>query len=160
VLGASRDRATAVALANAGSTALIRYAATLNLANPDTGRLLTAYHDAATATARADARTKAAQAAFNRNRNPSNRNALVQANAALGTAQLQEQTLGGAFQASQQGQGSAAALELISRANSASSDRTSKLQIAGFAGLVLGLLVGAALALLRANRRTARAAGA
>jgi hypothetical protein len=158
VLAVARDRSRAIALANAGSTALQHYAATLNLTNPNTARLLRAYRAATKVSAAAGTRASAADAAFNRKPSPANRAALIRTRSDLRTAELEEETLRNAYQASQTGQGSAAALEQLAGATGASSDRSSKLQIAGFAGLVLGLLFGLSLALLSENRRAARAA--
>lgn len=140
----SRD--TAVRLANAGAGALISYVAGLNRSQQSTG-LLDQYR---TAQARTDTRrtrlTKLLRATL-----PDAR-AIAAARLSLATAQLASQTLSAQYQNSAGAPSSQNNLQLIVPASSAKSDRVSSLERLGLVGLVAGLVVGIALALLRANR--------
>jgi hypothetical protein len=86
--------------------------------------------------------------------------ALLQAAAATQIAQLHETTLANQYQGLQAAQQNAPTLSVFESAPGASSNRKSNLEIYVFGGVVAGLLIGAALATLLANRRTWRTAGA
>ncbi len=86
--------------------------------------------------------------------------ALQQAAAATQAAQLHVTTLANQYQSLQAAQQSAPTLSVFESAASATSNRTSNLEIYVFGGVVAGLVIGAALATLIANRRTWRTAPA
>ena len=78
--------------------------------------------------------------------------------AALDAAQLRRQALSAQYQTVIQSQGTAPTVKPFVIAHSASSDRVSTAEIYAVAGAVVGLLIGAALATLLANRRSRHAA--
>jgi hypothetical protein len=77
--------------------------------------------------------------------------ALGEARATLRAASLQRDSLKTAYLDARAGRNAAPRVQTMRRAQAGSSDRSSKLQIYLFAGLIGGLVLGAALATLRAN---------
>jgi capsular polysaccharide biosynthesis protein len=83
--------------------------------------------------------------------------ALVGTSAAAAAAELRRQALDAQYRNLVESQASAPNVQPFVLARDADSDRTSNAQILGFAGLVLGAVIGAGLATLLANRRARRA---
>jgi len=145
--GASEE--AVIRLANATSRALVDYTSTLNRSSEDSRRLLVEYRRASREVARAQAfRDRLGQSAVGSERS----RALEEADAQVDTARLRANSLASAFESSQQGRGSSKLVDVLTGAVGASSDRTSKVQLLGLLGLVAGLLLGVAIAGLRANR--------
>lgn len=137
---------TAVALANATSDALVRYTTTLNRTDTDSRRLLTQYRAASLEVGRLrDRRGRLV-------RNNAPKSQIVALDAELSAARLRAESLGAAYQSSEQGLGSAKLVGVLTRATDASNDRSSKLQLLALAGALAGLLIGVAIATLRVNR--------
>lgn len=154
---ATRDSEdSAVAVANATSDALVRYTTTLNRTDGDSRRLLAQYRAAALERSTLERRRDRLVRRDGVGRNSVSRSALNRADADLETAKLRAGSLAAAFQASEQGLGSSKLVDVLTSATGASSDRSSKLQLLALAGGLAGLLVGLALAILRANRLARR----
>ena len=135
---------TAIALANLASRALGEAAnrATEDVALP----LLERYRKAEIARQRVERELRYLEAT-------GQDDDLVSARAKLAIAQTRSASSREAFVAGEQRQQAfAVPIEIIERANSASSDRYSTLQLWIFIALVLGLIVGTALALFRESR--------
>ena len=139
----------AIALANQTSKALIDYAAKLNQENPDGKRLYSLYRAAVTASSEAQRRLNAAVEA---SPSPSSQEEIAAARVAVKTSSVRADALEKAYTASIQGQASTQLIQVISPATEATSDRRSTFVIYVFIGLVVGLLVGAAVALFREYR--------
>ncbi|HET6997996.1 MAG TPA: hypothetical protein VFI03_05340 [Solirubrobacterales bacterium] len=123
----SPDSEQAIAMANLSGRALIRYTARLGRDNPDSVRLYAEYQKAVAERKQAD---------------PGDAQA----------AALRVDALGKAYTASVQSQVATRLIQVISPATEASSDRRSTFLIYTFIGLVVGLLLGAAIAFLRESR--------
>jgi uncharacterized protein involved in exopolysaccharide biosynthesis len=99
-----------------------------------------------------------AKQAYSQSRTRANAAALTKARTDLQAASLQASTLQAAYRSSLENANPNPRVRVLQRASTAKSDRGSKLQIFGFAGVVLGLLAGAALATFVANRSVRRLA--
>jgi uncharacterized protein involved in exopolysaccharide biosynthesis len=144
VEGVAGSPGAAIALANLTSEALRKAAseATQDLVPP----LLAQYRQAATAQQRVERKVRFLQAT-----EPGSE--LVEARAQLAIAQTRAVSAREAFVAGQQRQQSLAVpIQVIERASSAGSDRYSVLELWIFIAVVLGLIVGTALALFRESR--------
>jgi hypothetical protein len=146
----SPDRA--VALANGAAKAFATYVNTATKSDTEAQRVLKDFQAASAAYTRAVVAKQAVQAA-GKTATPA---AVVATSASADAAQLRRQALSAQYQNLVQGQASAPNVETFVLARRASSDRQSGLQVTGFAGLIAGLLIGAALASLLANRRSRR----
>ncbi len=144
-----------IQLANAGSTALLTYITELNRSSPDSARLYEEFRDAAKQANAHRATQQRLSKLVRDTARPSSelRAALVRSKTAVDGFALRAQALRQAYTASLAGQSSTELAQVLAPASSASSDRTSKLEILLFAGLIAGLLVGGLLALWRAARR-------
>jgi uncharacterized protein involved in exopolysaccharide biosynthesis len=148
----SSSASGAVALANAGAQALAAYvnrqvrdndaSATLS------GRYLTASLDYRH---RLDTSNRLTRR-YARRPTRANKAARDLAAAATDTAKLRRDALNAAYQTAVQGGTSSVGAEIFTSASGATSDRSRKLQLLVFVGLLGGLAAGAALALLRASR--------
>jgi len=85
-------------------------------------------------------------------------NGLVPAEAAVAAAQVRANALGAQYESTIQALATAPAVKPFSSASKASSNRDSRIELYVLAGLIVGLLLGAATALMLANRRPKRAA--
>lgn len=143
----SPDPDQAVELANASGRALIRYAAALNRANPDTPRLLANYREAVLEGKRAKQQLRQAEA---EPRSASSAEAGVRAaRTAVEAADLRVGAIGDAYTLSVQSQVATRLIQVISPATEAASDRRSTFVIYAVIGFVVGLLAGAGLAFWR-----------
>jgi capsular polysaccharide biosynthesis protein len=141
-------------LANSASDALIRYTTNLNRTSADSSHIFSDFKRAAVIYENAKAIREKVASDVRNNKAP--QSALAGPEANLDTAKLKLDAIGQAYHTSQQGEASARLLQVLSRATSASSDRTSKMQIAGFGGFVAGLLIGLAAAVARTRRLVVR----
>ncbi len=135
----------AVKLANAASTSLVAFLTKFNQDNPDAARLLKILQDSELTYQRA-----AAVGPSNQTKRPLSPNNQKLA-AALATARVQVSGAASNYQTTVLTEAVTSLLQPITSASNASSDKTSKLEIAILAALLAGLVVGVALATLRAN---------
>jgi capsular polysaccharide biosynthesis protein len=143
----------AVALANAAAAQFARYVNAQVQDDATAGTVLKQYQAASAAYVRA----VAAKQGVGRAGAPSSQTAVVQTTAAVDAAQVRKQALSAQYQSLVQSQATAPKVVPFVTARDVSSDRRSRLEIYVFAGVVGGLLIGAALAMLIANRRAGRA---
>jgi capsular polysaccharide biosynthesis protein len=171
VLATGPSASDAIHLANAASNSLVSFLTKFDRSSPDLAYLRTqlraaesAYQRAVAALAAANASASGAAgsptAAANTNAYtpaPANTNAplspaVQKLAAAEDAAKIQLSAIAGDYQNTVQSQASSSLLQPLVYAASASSDRQSKIQISVFIALVCGVLVGLALATLRANQ--------
>jgi len=140
------SQAKAVAIVNLTSASLSDYVSSLNRLDRSSGELLVRFRTALNASGKARAEQARLQRAYDSNPTPASRAALDRSIVNTEVAQLE---LDGARRRYEIAQGAPKPhLELFAPAQSASSDRSSKFQMLVFAGLLGGLLVGLALAVL------------
>lgn len=142
----------AIELANGASRSLIRYAARLNLDNPDSARLYRQYRTATVLRKIAGQELHTAKESASFSPSASEAAAIATAQSNFDATNLKVDALGQAYTASVQSQAAAQLVQILSPATRASSDRGSTLTILLFLGLILGLLVGGVLANLRESR--------
>jgi uncharacterized protein involved in exopolysaccharide biosynthesis len=155
--GTSPDPDQAKALANYSSAALIHYVSKLNQNNPDSRRLYNQYKAAILQRKLAEQQLTIARADAQARSTASAEEEVDSAKSEVEAASLRVDALGKAYTASIQSQVATQLIQVISPATEASSDRRSKFMILAFIGLVVGLLVGAAVAYYRENRLDTRA---
>jgi hypothetical protein len=85
-------------------------------------------------------------------------NGLVRANSAVAGAQVRASALSSQYESAVQALATAPTVKPFSSATKASSNRRSQLELYVLGGLLIGLLIGAAMAIMLANRRVATAA--
>jgi hypothetical protein len=144
----------AVALANATSEALAEYVNSRPRSANETGRLAASYRRAALRYRRRLDVSRGRTETYTDHPTEANRQARDRAGAAAEAAMLRRDTLFMSYQNAVQGLRSRPRLVVFASAQSASSDRYVRLQILVVVALVGGGLAGAALAFLRAQRRT------
>ncbi len=150
----ARNARTAVAMANAAATAFANYTTSTSQSNGPAQRLLSAYQQSVVAVAHAKARQQQISNATSNQQS----SAVIQAGVATSVAQLNEAALASQYEDMISAQQSAPVVKPFLRAQTAAGNRTSHIELYAFAGLAAGLLIGAALATLLANRKTTRAA--
>jgi len=148
---------TAQAIANAGASALTGYVTSTNRQDPDATRLFGEYQNLASQKAQNDQQL----AQDNQTLNSQPGNSALRAKIARETAKasvfaLRLSALNGAYTSAEDNQASANIITPLTPAAAASSDRSSKAQKLGGAGLLAGLVIGVALAMWRANWVTRR----
>ncbi len=146
----------AITLANESSHSLIRYAARLNQNNPDSTRLLDQFKTASVVTKLAKQELHSAVEDAGEEPTTSAEVGVARAQSGYDAAKLRVGALEKAYTASVQGQVATQLVQVISPATTAASDRSSVLLIRVFVGIVIGLLLGGALAYLRESRRVRR----
>jgi uncharacterized protein involved in exopolysaccharide biosynthesis len=159
VEGTAPDPDQAKALANYSSQALIHYAAQLNQNNPDTNRLYRQYKAAFLQRKLAKQQLNIARADAGIRPIPKAEEEVDSARSEVEAASLRVDAFGKAYTASVQSQVATQLIQVISPATEASSDRRSTFMIFTFIGLVIGLLVGAAVAFMRETRWNTDPAG-
>jgi uncharacterized protein involved in exopolysaccharide biosynthesis len=142
----------AVALANASADALTVYVNEQIRDNSASTTLAGRYRDASLAYRRALDDRDRLNRRFARHETRANKAARDRAQAAADTALLRREALQASYEQAVQGGTSSVSIESFSRADGATNDRKSMMQILVFVGLLGGLAAGAALALLRAAR--------
>lgn len=151
----SPDADQAVALANASSHALVHYTAKLNQSDPDSKRLYADYSQAALDLQRTKLdREEAEEAAEAGGSSPSPAQAkeVAELQGEVEAASARAKALQDAYTLSVQSQASTDLIQILSPASEATSDKRSFLLILTFIGVVVGLLIGAALAFAREAR--------
>lgn len=142
--------AAAVALANAAADQFSKYANEQVQSNTNTRGTLHEYEDAAAEFAR----TQATKEHIDRTVPTPSETIRARASASAATAEIQRNALAQQYESLIQGRGTAPSVHPFVSATSAIGSRLSNLEIYLFAALVGGLAIGAALAVLLANRRT------
>jgi uncharacterized protein involved in exopolysaccharide biosynthesis len=149
----------AIRLANLASSALVAFTTELNRSNPDTSRLLGRFTDASRDVVGQRAELSRLRRRYDAAPTAEKRAEMQATEVKLRVAQLRQDTLREAYDASTQSQAATSLVQIIERASTASNDRFKYLQFLGFIGLVAGLAVGLAIATLRANRLLRRRLG-
>jgi uncharacterized protein involved in exopolysaccharide biosynthesis len=142
----------ALDIANLTAVSLQRYVSRLNQPVGSSSKLFSQYQRAATQYASAQRSQQDSAGAFARAHTEANRRAVVSSQAAFQAAGLKLKGLTNAYLSSVGGGTSGLSAEQLAQATSASSDRSSRLQLFGLLGMLAGLLVGLALATSSANR--------
>jgi len=143
--------AAAVRLANVTSKALIVYEARANAYSPDTARLLRRYRAASRRLAQATETASKAARTYATAPGTAARESLEEAQAEKAAASLQADALAGSYRLSAQST-TTGLISMLAGAVTASSDRRAKIQLLGFIGLIGGLTIGCAIAVLREQR--------
>lgn len=152
----ARNEAAAIELANRASDSVVDYARTLNDRDPDSSALLGEYKRTASTLADREARADALKDRFDENPSAELRRSLARARASRNFWRLREQAIEDRYLAATGGEASSRLIEILNRADKATSDRGRWVQILGFAGLVAGALLGLGLATIVANRTVRR----
>jgi uncharacterized protein involved in exopolysaccharide biosynthesis len=158
VIATGPTQQAAVDLANVSSKALISYEAHANTYSPESRRLLGAYRDASLTLAHAKTLVDNAAGDYAKHPNDAGLQKLENAQATRAAATLRAQALAGGYQQSAQSATTRDLISPLSGAVTAVSDRKSKIQLFGFVGLLGGLVIGCALAVLWDRRPRARRA--
>lgn len=152
VIASAPSAAVAVRLANVTSHALIAYEGAANTYSPEGQRLLHDYRAASLQLARAETRVARATRDYAAHPDTARRSGLESAQAGKATASLQVQALSSAYQLSAESTDTTELVSLLSGAVTAESNHKSKIELLGFIGLLAGLVIGCALAVLREQR--------
>lgn len=152
VIASAPSAAAAVRLANVTSHAVIAYEGAANTYSPESRRLLLAYRAASLHQARAQATLARATSDYAADPDTARQLGLERAHAAQAAASLQLHALASAYQLSAESTDTTELVSLLSGAVTAESDRKSKIELLGFVGLLAGLVIGCALAVLREQR--------
>ena len=147
----------AIAVATNGARALEAYVARLNRRNPNANRLLREYRRASRRLS--NRRFDLALAKRNAGDEPTveDNRRFARLRQLVDDALLSVRVAGENYAISRRSESNVSILQTISLPQTASSDRSSNRQIVLFGALVAGLLLGIALAALRANRQVRRA---
>jgi uncharacterized protein involved in exopolysaccharide biosynthesis len=148
----SSSESQAIALANAGATALATYVNGQVRDNGASAQLTKRYRAASLRYRQQVDMRNRLNRRYARHPTRATKAARDRASAAADTALLQREALRASYETAVQGGSSSAVVEVFSYASAAKSDRTRKMQLFIFVGLLGGLASGTALALLRASR--------
>lgn len=159
VTATADSESAAISLANTASDELINYITQLNRSTSSSEVLLTRLRAISRTLQNAVVEREAAKRAFDETGSAAARRRLVDARAAEQVSQTQLEAVQTAYSTAAQNSATNSLVQLLARASEATSDRRSKLQLAGVAGLIAGVLAGAALALLLGARAARRAFG-
>ncbi len=152
VIASAPNAAAAVRLANVTSRAVIAYEGAANTYSPESRRLLHDYRAASLRLARTQATLARATSDYAADPDAARRLGLESAHASQAAAALQVHALASAYQLSAESTDTTELVSLLSGAVTAESDRKSKIELLGFVGLLAGLVIGCALAVLREQR--------
>ena len=147
----------AIELSNATSKSLVRYIGNINSGATRQSDVVEDLENTLVELSRAEDRRDRLRNQARRTPSNATREALAQAEAEVQTTRLRARSLSKAYEASQT-EPSTNLVQILSPARSASNDRTQTLQIYTFLGILVGLVLGIALARLRANRAAMGAA--
>jgi capsular polysaccharide biosynthesis protein len=146
------SRRAAVALANAASSALVRYVRDLNANRPDSPVLLAKYQQAALTVLLDGERLRRLRALLQRQPSAEHAVAVQRADAVLQQDVLRREGFSKAYFDSVESTSTASLVQMMSRATTASSDRSSKLQLYAVIAAAIGLVAGLVLAMLLSAR--------
>jgi capsular polysaccharide biosynthesis protein len=146
----------AVLIANKVGDSLVSYSKRVANSERETEALLGRYEAAVRQLERKRQAAQTAAESFASLESQSAADDLARAQAAKQGAQARANGLQAAYQGAQEAGGSAAIADVIERANSTTSDRTSYLGLLLVIAVVAGLAIGLSLALLRANLQARR----
>jgi hypothetical protein len=152
VIATAANGPAAVRLANVASSALIAYEGSANTYSPESRRLLHDYRAASLSLAHAEATVARAQRDYTALPDAARKAGLESAQAGRASASLRTQALASAYQLSAESTDTTELVSLLSGAVTAESNHKSKIELLGFVGLLAGLVVGCALAVLREQR--------
>jgi len=139
VIATGSNARSAVALANAAANAVIAYESESNSANPQAESLLHEYRKASLALAKANEQVQR----LSHKGRAAGESALGRAEAERNTAGIRLRALGTAYTGAVASQAPRSGLvSLVSGATNASNDRKSKIELYGFIGLLLGVVLG------------------
>lgn len=141
-----------VAVADSGAAALLDYIRGLTASADDQDALLREFRQATIELDRALASRRAAGRRYEAAQTPRNSQRLRSAKADAEAARLRVQSLSTRYEAAQQRQFAPDFVQVVTRPQAASSDRTAGIQLRGFAGLVVGVIAALALATLLSRR--------
>lgn len=147
IIAEGNSESSAIALANATATVFSRYVTGRLQTNAAAEKLLQSYAKAA------HAFRLALQAESSLGGHTPSKKQQVEAATAVATAQVRQQALSQQYDALIQSHSTAPSVSPFVLATAATSDRAAKIEIYLFAGIVLGALIGVALATMLANRR-------
>lgn len=165
VVATGPTEAKATQLANTAANAIVSYESQTNSANPEAASLLHEYSEASLALEHAIAKLSELESstrAQERGQTHSGRASVFAPDkAARDTAQAKLKAIAAAYTAAVTSQAPRSGLlTLLAGATSASNDRHSKVEMLGFIGLLAGIVVGCAVAVLRERFRIHRAGAA
>jgi capsular polysaccharide biosynthesis protein len=153
VTATSESEDGAIAAANAGGNALADYVNALKSPGGDVSPIARKYKAAALVYAQQLNSFERLKDRFEEPLTADERLQLNEADSDLQTAKLKRDALAALYQRGQDIQVSQPSVNVFNTAKTASSDRASTMQITGVLGLIAGLAIGCALAVVRASRR-------
>ena len=156
VIATGPTEAAAVGLANIAAGAVVTYESRSNTADPEAETLLAEYKVASLGLQHAAASLTRLEHASRSQRSPAATppNGLLAAKAERATAAAKLTAIGAAYTAAVSSEAPRAGLvSLVAGASSATNDRRSKVEAFGFVGLLIGAVLGCALAVARERRR-------
>jgi hypothetical protein len=142
----------AIALANGAARAFAAYVNRQTTTDAEGDAILDGYREASAAYRR----ELVAKQGIDRAGAAASPTERLRAASALDAAQLRRQALSAQYQTVIQSQGTAPSVKPFVVAHTATSDRIPTAELYGFAGAIVGFVIGAALATLLANRRSRR----
>jgi uncharacterized protein involved in exopolysaccharide biosynthesis len=152
VIGTGPSASGAMALTNVAAAAVIGYEGKSNNANPEASALLHEYREASL-----ELRKSVTHLAAVSHDKHASATEVAEAEAERSANQVRVKAIGDAYVSAVGSQAPSSGLvTLVAGATSASSDHSSKMQRYGLVGLLAGLVLGCAAAVLRERRRIAR----
>ncbi|MGA2455499.1 MAG: hypothetical protein ABSG93_18480 [Solirubrobacteraceae bacterium] len=152
VIATGPTKAAALELANVAAEAVIVYEGTSNSGNPEAESLLHEYREASLQLQQAAIGLAHAGAGKD-----ASADALARAAADKNAAEVRLRAIGNSYISAVASQAPRSGLvSLLAGATTASNDRSSKVELLGFIGLLAGIMAGCAAAVLRERRRLAR----
>jgi len=152
VIATGETASSAIRLADVTSDALIAYEARVNAYNPEKKRLLSEYRTASMSLATATTQASEAAREYTRYPFPAQRATLEQTQATRAAFSLRAQALASSYQLAAQST-TAGLVSMLTGAVGATNDKSSKMELLCFIGLLGGLVTGCALAVVWEQRR-------
>ncbi len=150
IVGTGNSSSQAVAITNSATNAVLNYVNALGSHASGGGQLLSSYQAAAAKLSRDTAAYNAAAAR-------GDRAGVAAATALKSRDQLVATSIGQSYTAALQANPPTTGVHKLTTAFAATNDRKSKIELLGFIGFVVGLVVGAAMAMLRGTQEVRRA---